>query len=298
MEWSASLSPDTIGFAEKPAFRVVRLLFPFLSAVAPGLAARVALRLFLTPQRYEMPLWERPHFQSARMGTLKAYGKAFKTYAWGAGARTIVLCHSWGGRGTQLGSFVPPLLRRGFRVVAFDAPAHGASDGGQTDMMEYSSAVAEVVSHFGPVHGLLGHSFGAGSALLAWQRFGFEVERVALVGCFSNAVWVTERFGEMLGIPARTVVAMRRLLEERHRGELDWGSLVIGEMARAFPGELMLVHDRSDFEIPYFHAEHVLAASGRTADAVLTTTGLGHRRIVRNKTVIDTVGEFFARRGD
>jgi alpha-beta hydrolase superfamily lysophospholipase len=204
------------------------------------------------------------------------------------------MCHSWGGRATQLAAFVPELTKRGFRVVAFDAPAHGASEGRQTDMMEYSSAVAEVARHFAPVHGLIGHSFGAGNALFSWRRFHFPVERVALIGCFSNAVWITERFGELVGIPQPVIAAMRATLERRHGGELRWDSLDIGEMAREFPGAILAVHDRDDAEIPYFHAEQVLSTSGRPASSLVTTSGLGHRRIVRDAGVVKAVGEFFA----
>lgn len=281
-------------FAGSPVLRMVRSVYPVFATLAPTLAARTALSLFLTPQRHKTPAWEREHLATARQAELKVGDRVFRTYAWGEGSRTIVMCHSWAGRGTQLGAFVSELTRRGFRVVAFDAPAHGASAGRQTDMMEYSAAVAEVVTHFAPVHGLLGHSFGAGNALFSWRRFRFPVERVALIGCFSNAIWVTERFGELVGIPQPTIAAMRSALERRHGGELRWDSLDIGEMAREFPGQVLAVHDRDDAEIPYFHAERLLAASGRPAGSLLTTSGLGHRRIVRDPGVVKAVADFFS----
>jgi alpha-beta hydrolase superfamily lysophospholipase len=49
-------------------------------------------------------------------------GKILKGYSWGTGKRNVV--HGWESRGTALRSFVPVLLEKGFRVVAFDAPAH------------------------------------------------------------------------------------------------------------------------------------------------------------------------------
>jgi len=39
----------------------------------------------------------------------------------------VLLVHGWGGRGAQLASFVEPLVARGFSVLTFDAPGHGAS---------------------------------------------------------------------------------------------------------------------------------------------------------------------------
>jgi pimeloyl-ACP methyl ester carboxylesterase len=50
-------------------------------------------------------------------------------YHWGKGGRRILLVHGWGGKAAQFFSFVGPLLDAGFEVIAFDAPAHGASSG-------------------------------------------------------------------------------------------------------------------------------------------------------------------------
>ena len=45
--------------------------------------------------------------------------------SWGAGP-VVYLVHGWAGHRGQLAAFVPPLVAYGYRVVAFDAPSHGA----------------------------------------------------------------------------------------------------------------------------------------------------------------------------
>jgi pimeloyl-ACP methyl ester carboxylesterase len=281
------------GFADKPVAKFARSLFPLFARLTPDAAANFALKLFLSPPRVKTPGWERPFAERATIGTLSVDDKQFKTYTWGSGNRTIVICHSWGGRSSQLGNFIEPITSAGFRVVGFDAPAHGASAGKQTDMMEYSAAINAVVTHFGPVHGILGHSFGAGNSLFAWERFGFNVPRMALIGCFSNAIWVTDRFGEVLGIPKAVLVKMRSALEQRYEGKLNWASLDIGKFAQRFPGELLMVHDRDDHEIPYFHAEKIMATAARPGVTLVSTSGQGHRRILRDQQVILRVTDFF-----
>ena len=282
------------GFADKPVAKFARSLFPTFARLAPTAAANVALKLFLSPPRVKAPSWERPFMESAVTGTLSVYDRAFRTYSWGNGERTIVICHSWGGRASQLGNFIGPLTAAGFRVIGFDAPAHGASDGKHTDMMEYSAAIHAVVTHFGPIHGILGHSFGAGNSLFAWERFGFPVSRMALIGCFSNATWITERFGEILGIPEKVLVEMRAALERRYDGKLNWASLDIGRFAQKYPGKLLMVHDRDDYEIPYFHAEKIVESAARPEVVLMSTKKQGHRRILRNQQVIDDVTNFFS----
>jgi pimeloyl-ACP methyl ester carboxylesterase len=281
------------GFADKPVAKFARTLFPIFSRLAPEQAANFALKLFLSPPRIKPPAWERPFAETATTGSLSAYGSTFKTYIWGSGERTIVICHSWGGRASQLGNFIEPITAAGFRVVGFDAPAHGASEGKQTDMMVYSSAINAVINHYGPVHGILGHSFGAGNSLFAWEKFNFNVSRMALIGCFSNATWVTERFGEVLGIPKIVLANMRSVLERRYQGELNWESIDIGKFANSFSGDLLMVHDRDDQEIPYFHANKIMEKVTRPGVTLMSTNGQGHRRILRDPLVIERVTQFF-----
>ena len=281
------------GFADKPVAKFARSLFPLFARLAPNAAAKFALKLFLSPPRVKTPSWEKPFIAGAVTGTLSVYERTFRTYIWGTGDRTVVLCHSWGGRASQLGKFIEPLTAAGFRVIGFDAPAHGASPGNSTDMMEYSSAINAVIDHFGPVHGILGHSFGAGNSLFAWERFRFDVSRMALIGCFSNATWVTNHFGEILGIPKNVLIEMRAALERRYEGKLNWAAIDIGRFAQDYPGELLMVHDRDDHEIPYFHAEKIIESAARADVTLMSTSKQGHRRILRNQQVIDRVTEFF-----
>ncbi len=98
-----------------------------LSALAPRLAALRAERMFLTPPRPRRPAGERALIAGAQARTVPiGDGSHVETWTWGNGPR-VLLVHGWGGRGAQLGAFVEPLVSRGFSVVAFDAPGHGAS---------------------------------------------------------------------------------------------------------------------------------------------------------------------------
>jgi hypothetical protein len=114
---------------------------------------------------------------------------------------------------------------------------------------------------------------------------------MVLIGCFSHGIWVTERFGELLNIPSDVVRRMRDLLERRHSYRLRWHDLDIAKMAGADPAEILFVHDSSDKEIPY---EHVAEMRKHRGDRMLlhTTHGLGHRRILRDPTVIAKTVEF------
>ena len=128
--------------------------FRILGRLAPSLMASWAYRLWFTPPRYHAPDRERRYEQAAQRGFLRHDPAPVATYRWGEGP-PVLLMHGWGGRGTQLHSFIAPLLERGYQVIALDGPAHGRTAGRQTTVFEFVSALASVNEHFGPFSGVI-----------------------------------------------------------------------------------------------------------------------------------------------
>ena len=74
---------------------------------------------------------------------------------------TTAPAKSPGSRGLRFSSLIDPLVKSGYRVVAFDAPAHGRSSGSHVDLMDHADAIMAVTGKIGPVYGIIAHSFGA-----------------------------------------------------------------------------------------------------------------------------------------
>ncbi|MGV9195387.1 alpha/beta hydrolase [Microbacterium sp. MC2] len=69
-------------------------------------------------------------------------GAEVVTYEWGDGDRTVVLIHGWNGRASQFATLARELVAEGYRVVAFDAPAHGASSGRHTYIHDWTARLS------------------------------------------------------------------------------------------------------------------------------------------------------------
>ncbi len=89
--------------------------------------------------------------------------------SWGSGP-TVVLVHGWGSRASRLGALAVALVEAGFRVVAFDAPAHGESTGRFASLPEFARALVDVAEAAGPIHGLVGHSLGGAAVAMAMRQ--------------------------------------------------------------------------------------------------------------------------------
>ena len=112
---------------------------------------------------------------------------------WGEGP-SVLLCHGWGGRGTQFFALIEALVAAGYRAIAFDAPAHGDSSGKRTNMLMASKTIAGIVEREAPISAVIGHSFGCGIALLAIDRHQIPSDKVILFSCFTDTLWISQQF--------------------------------------------------------------------------------------------------------
>ena len=270
----------------------LRLLFRLSGVVAPALSARLASYLWFRPLRRRPPALEQALLAPAQYTPVNHAGKRIAVYHWGQGP-TVMLVHGWSGRGTQLGGLVEPLVAAGYRVVAFDAPAHGRSDGRDTTLPEVSEAILRVASDFSPVHAVIAHSFGVPCVLFALQQQAFA-RRVVAFSTPATLEGLVAKFSGMLALSPRTVQILRDLLARRF-GEDMWTRFAAQNMARSVGLPALIIHDRDDRDIPWQEGEAVARAWPQAR--FLRTEGLGHRRILRDPEVIDRVVRFLGQEG-
>jgi pimeloyl-ACP methyl ester carboxylesterase len=261
-----------------------------LSAVAPARAATRAERLFLTPPRPPRPAREIALLAGARARPMRVGGRRIETWAWGAGP-AVLLVHGWGGRGAQLGALVEPLVTRGFTVVTFDAPGHGASEPGPVTIPEMTAAIRAVAAAHGPVAGLVAHSAGALAGTRALYE-GLEVEAAVFLGPVVDVLTPALVFGEALGFPRDVRERMTRRIEARVGQPA--AAFDLRALAPALDTPLLVIHDRGDAEVPWQHGAAAVAA-WRGA-RLLMTDGLGHRRLLRAAEAVSAAVGFVAAR--
>lgn len=262
-----------------------RAAFRAFGSAMPSTAAGVLERMLLTPQRggrghSHVPL---PDGSEARM----PYGPGWLSVRyWGSGP-TVLLLHGWSGDMTDMAPFVNPFVTAGFRVVAFDAPAHGTSDGRRTTLIECAGAALQVGRSFGPLQVIVTHSFGAPAAVVA-AKYGLTADRYVFIGPPVSIPRLTVDVARNIGFPPRIVQLMTDRVAARLR--FDWDDLETDRGVTRLEAPVLVIHDRDDRRVPWDHG----AAIARAAryGQLITTTGLGHRDILAAPQVIARVVEF------
>lgn len=264
----------------------LRTFFSTVGPFAPGLAGAIGERLFLTaPPTRSSPRIEAA-LARATAFTVRHHGARLAAWSWGEGP-AVLLVHGWGGRGGQLAAFVDPLVRGGRRVVAFDAPAHGESEGRRSSMPQFADAIEAMAAHVGGIDGLIAHSMGAASATIALSRT-LRARSAVFVGAASDPASATLRFAEALGMPRSARDVMQGRMERRFGRRFE--EIYVPRLAMDMRTHLLLMHDRDDREVPW--EEGVSIAAAWPGARLRTTHGLGHRRILQDASVIAEAAAF------
>ncbi|MET0735027.1 MAG: alpha/beta hydrolase [Microbacterium sp.] len=270
-----------------------RRLFRTASALSPEVAGRLALRAFFETQpRSNLRDADAATDGAAQIGAVQVRGKEIVTYAWGRGDETVLLAHGWRGRASQFAPLVRELVAERLHVVAFDAPAHGASARTSTDIRDWVGAIDALQQKHGRFRLIVGHSFGA-LATLSAVRQGVTTARVATISGAGTPRVFLDQFSAMLELDARAKASFeRRFLA--HVDE-DAASLALRYDALAHPlpphVELLAVHDENDAQVPAA-ASRDLVAAHPDRSAILLTQGLGHNRVLGADETLDAVVAF------
>jgi pimeloyl-ACP methyl ester carboxylesterase len=225
--------------------------------------------------------------------TVSVHGRTVVAEAWGTGP-VVYLMHGWGGWRGQLTAFVAPLVEAGHRVIAFDAPSHGDSAPGAYGrgrglLTEFIDGLVAVIRVGGPAHSVIAHSLGGAATAIAVLE-GLPVERPVLISPMADPTAYTVEFARTLGFGERIRTGFLRRLERRVDRRMPEFDVPARAAGRDQLPPLLVVHDRADKQVRYADGEAIVAAWPRAE--LLATDGLGHRRILRDPAIIDSVVEF------
>jgi pimeloyl-ACP methyl ester carboxylesterase len=270
-----------------------RAILRATSAVSPGVAGSLALRLFFVTQpRLALREADAATDAAAQRDSIPVRGKQITTYRWGVGDDTVLLVHGWRGRASQFAPLVRELVADGFHVLAFDAPAHGDSPVAPTDMRDWLAAIEALQQRHGRFRLVVGHSFGALAALTA-VRVGVTTGRVATIAGAGTPQVFLDQFARMLDLTPRAKGAFEHRFQRKFEEDAASIALRFDAVANPLPldVELLAIHDDTDRQVPPAASAVLVGAHGQRA-RLMRTHGLGHNRVLSADATLDALTAF------
>jgi len=246
-----------------------------LSRYAPQRAGDEAFRRFclpwlshhMSPEQDVLQRRARVHLRKARwfevptpIGDIQGYEFA---PVGGPNGRSVLLVHGWTSEASFMAAFVEPLRQKGFRVVAFDFPAHGYSRQRQASLIDCAHALGAVARADGPFDDVIAHSLGGIVSLMVADGAPplagpVRFDRFVLIATPNKLEEFTAAFGRHEGLTAPAQRAFERHLERI--GHRTLASVSSARYLTASGRPALVVHARDDRQVPFSNAEEIAAA--------------------------------------
>ena len=203
----------------------------------------------------------------------------------------VLLLHGWEGQAADLAAFAPPLLAAGFQVLAMDLPAHGDSEGRQTNIPHSARALCAMGGALGPMRAVIAHSVG--SAVLAEAlHAGLQAERAVLIAAPAHYASYARQVGRLAGLDAAGIARLLDLLREPLG--IDIHEVSLPRRAASLTQPALFIHSADDRIVAIADSE--ASAAAWPGARHLRLDGLGHRRILQEPAVVAEALQFISSR--
>ena len=249
-----------------------------------------AYRAFFSPSKYEVKTTDREILERGNTYRVPFTGGELAVTAWGQSGPAVLLMHGWGGARAQMTGFVEPLLAAGYRVVAYDQPAHGESEGILTNLLEIAPTLDIVAEREGPFDAILAHSFGTLITSYALVERSFPLpSRLVYFGAFNRLMDSLPRFQILAGLSDEILEGLREMIYDNFgRGVLD--AIVNEQLAPRIELPALMFHDTADNITPVEDSRAIARAWSQAH--LVETSGLGHRGALQSESIHRKVIQF------
>lgn len=252
--------------------KIIGTYYNALSYVSKPYAADKALYLFTKPRAGKINEEQSDFLHTAYQEELHFENFPIMTYRWLGTKQTILLTHGWESNSARWKKWILALQKRGFNVVALDAPGHGRSGSSVFSAMLYAEFINVVANRFSPDI-VIGHSVGGMASAFFQHKYQFgNLKKIILLGAPSEFQDIMSRYTDMLGYNQRIVSQLQHSIIKTFGSPADTFSTA--KFLATIQSEGLIIHDKDDRIIPYNDA--LLLKNSFKNSQLITTKGLGH----------------------
>ena len=284
----------TVGFSERIYLQYLRTKFKTISKLAPATAGRMAFELFCTPY----PKYKKRkapaifHHAIKRTVILKDQTKihGFEWLPNKPNDQTVLIAHGYASFAYKFEHYITPLLKMGYRVLAFDGPAHGQSEGKHIHVVVYQEAIQKIMEQAGPVHHFIGHSLGALTlSMIAENIEQAEARKFILIAPATKTTTTFAIFFKMMHLNEVTIAAFLSDVSSKTSHKVEF--FAADRALANYKGPVLWVHDEKDVVCPY---EDIINFKEKAPSNIkfLITNGLGHNKVYKTAEVMDQIMAF------
>ncbi len=276
--------------SHKIALVYLRIRLALIALVSAQKAAKKAFTIFCTPQRRKQQsvsgIVKRAEQVSFGFNNLSVRG-----YRWNhPSSKKILIVHGFESSARNFDGFVLPLTDKGYEIIAFDAPAHGTSEGKEITLPIYIQTLQHIVGAYGPFNAFIAHSFGGLAVTQLLETIPHSEEtRVVLIAPATETTTAIDGFFRLLHMNGKVRQAFDKLVMDKSGIKPELFS--IRRAMRNIKASVLWMHDEQDDITPFADVEKVKNDNHPHIKFIISS-GLGHRKIYRDKHTLNHILQF------
>lgn len=280
-----------MSLSQKLVINYVRAKFAFLSTLSKRKAAEKAFELFCTPKyRNRNKL---PHiFEEAEPIQFSFHEYNIVGYRWNHPSENkVLILHGFESSVINFERYVKPLIKKGYEVLAFDAPAHGRSTGEQINVVIYKEFILHLIQHFGPVKNFIAHSLGGLALAMVLDEIKHdETYKAALIAPATETTTAIDSFFKILQLDGEVRKEFDDVILNKGGHLPHWFS--VSRAAQNIKAKVLWLQDEDDQMTPMKDVVPIIAKEYPNFQFRISQ-GLGHRRIYRDSNSAKAIIDFF-----
>jgi len=251
--------------------RIIGATIDTIGMFNPMYAGKKSVDLFCTPREGRIIPIYKAYLDTAEITTrIKTKVGETPAYIWNAkGSKTILLIHGWESNAARWDEMTPYLVAEDMRVVAIDAPGHGAASQRLFNMLDYADFIDISVAKYKPTY-IVGHSLGGETLAFYLANYEYDnIEKAILMAAPSELSSMMGEFGKALGLSDKSMKNIYQYFHATFNYDISFFS------TRAFCEKIhlptLLIHDKED-------------------ETVAVADSISYHKILKNSELILTEG--------
>lgn len=280
-----------IKLAQRIAIMYYATKIKTIFAISKRSAAKQAFELFCTPYSGKPKRKAPPIFEQATELTIIQDSLAIKGWQWNpevSNDKKILILHGFDSCSYKFDKYVSPLTKLGFTVLAFDAPAHGISEGKRVNALQLKNTILNINQLYGELYAIIGHSFGGLASALAIEELA-NIKKLVLIAPAVETIRAIDNFFSFVPLGNSIKNEMIHYIQSLSNQKINYYST--SRAVADYTVNTLWLHDEEDWICPYEDVKRIQNMQLNHVEFYITK-GLGHSKIYRDSAVKEKIFNF------
>lgn len=224
--------------------KIIGLRLNSLFLIKPEKAVFKAYELFSSPRKGQIKPEQEIFLNKAKTTSIEYNSNKIQTYHWKGEGKTVILIHGWDSNTHRWKDLIKDLQKENYNIIAFDAPAHGYSEGKLLNVLMYSKCLNRMLKLYRPEF-VIGHSVGAMAIVYnQYLKQSSFVEKLVLLGAPSEMSAIMNDYKRILRLSDKFMRALEAYFKEKF--DYNFSEFSIAGFAKNIEKEALIIHDEFD----------------------------------------------------